>query len=308
MRWPVDKAFGIVPLWVTEAKISDRAVRLYALLSGLRDYGTDMATLGRNRLARDLNCSTDSLDRAKAELEEVGAISVVRVRSENGALGINAYKVHREHPDSRTGAATAVAAQERIGGVDAESVPSIDERSSSSGTNGVDPRAVRVPSGSEEGADHVVNVRARNGRGSCTCEGFKFRKECRHIPIARDMLGLSDLAKREPQRVGGKLVRSHEHDLTDEILAVFNEATGKRFAGVEWRRAIIGRIREHPELTLADHRRVIEQQMAAPWWKGDPTPAVIYGKGSVFDSALNGVARVRSGQENTKDDGFDAYN
>ncbi len=52
---------------------------------------------------------------------------------------------------------------------------------------------------------------------------------------------------------------------------------------------IVRRAREHPELTLEDHEGLIKVQFENPWWKGDPTPSVIYGNGRVFDRALNGA-------------------
>jgi hypothetical protein len=202
----------------------------------MRDYGTDMATVGRKLLSKKLRCSEDSLDRAKAELEKIGAITVER-RANGNQIPRNVYTIHRTHPDSRTDAAMPIAAQERLpdsrtGAAMYEST-SLDEKSSSSSKGG-----------------------------------------------------------KSPQQVAGKKVTVREHDLTDEILKAFNERSGKNFAGAEWRRAIIGRIREHPEVTLDRHREIIEQQFAAPWWKGDATPAVIYGNGKVFDRALNSIQAV----------------
>jgi hypothetical protein len=110
-----DEAFAITPLWVLESDASDRACRLYGLLSGMRDYGTDMATVGRKKLAKLLHCSEDSLDRAKAELEKLGAITVERgERVEGGAIPRNVYTIHRTRTATRTGAATPIAAQERL--------------------------------------------------------------------------------------------------------------------------------------------------------------------------------------------------
>lgn len=91
-QYHVDEAFGPVPLWLLRSKVSDRAVRLYALLSALSD-ATGVA-VGRKELANDLRCSLDSLDRAKTELEEVGAVTITRGHDENGGLARNAYAVH----------------------------------------------------------------------------------------------------------------------------------------------------------------------------------------------------------------------
>lgn len=114
-EYRVDEAFGPVPLWLTESKVSDRAVRLYALLSGMRDYGTDMATVGRKQLAKKMRCSDDSLDRAKAELEKEGAITVERgERGEGGQIPRNVYTIHRTSPATRKDAATPIPAGVRV--------------------------------------------------------------------------------------------------------------------------------------------------------------------------------------------------
>lgn len=107
---------------------------------------------------------------------------------------------------------------------------------------------------------------------------------------------------RAPLSVSAKKVSPAEHDLCDAILAAFNEATGKSFAGVEWRKKIILRIREHPELEAARHAEIIALQVEHPWWTGDPTPSVIYGNGATFDRALN---KVRGGPP--VDDGMDRF-
>lgn len=124
---------------------------------------------------------------------------------------------------------------------------------------------------------------SRSGGTGCPAQGGTEPEENRKSTSPTTSSG------RGPQSVDGKKVTAAEHDLTDGILAVLNEAMGKKFAGKEWRRAIIMRIREHPELTLAEHKGVIEFQVANPWWRGDPTPSVIYGRGDVFDRAMNSV-------------------
>lgn len=245
-EYRTDDAFAIVPMWLIESKVSDRALRLYSLLSGMRDYGTDMATVGRGLLASKLGCSADSLDRAKLELETVDAITVERGRATDGQIARNVYTIHRARPDSRTAdgsrthAATPLAAPERQG------VLIGDESSSSS-------------PGQKKGA----------------ADG------------------------RLPKTVGGKRVTSLEHDLVDALLGKFNERAGKRYAGREWREAIVRRIREHPDMPLVQHLAIIDTQFDHPWWKGDATPSVIWGNGRVFDRALNG-AKGSAGEDEGK--------
>lgn len=133
-EYRTDESFAMVPMWLIESKISNRALRLYALLSGMRDYGNDMATVGRKLLASKLDWSGDTLDRAKAELEKAGAISVERV-PRTGQIPMNVYTIHRVSPGTRKAAAQGskqVAAKVRVGGNAAETLPLMDESSSSS--------------------------------------------------------------------------------------------------------------------------------------------------------------------------------
>lgn len=238
-EYRTDEAFGPVPLWLLKLDISDRAVRLYALLSAERDYGTDMATLGRKKLAEQMRCSLDSLDRAKAELETVGAISVVR-GSENGSLAKNVYTIHRVSPGSRMGAATPLAAPER-------------------------------PS-------------SRTGAASS---------------LQSESSSSSKRAGRAPSQISGKRVTPAEEEFAVAVLAVFNEISGRKFASKEAIGKIVLRHREHPELSVDQHRALIKVQFEHPWWKGDPSPSVIYGNGDVFDRAVNGVRGVGN---NVRDD------
>jgi hypothetical protein len=76
------KAFGDqfapIPEWILlHPELSDRAVRLFGIL---QRHSTDAGGRipGRARLRELLGCSYDSLDRAKAELEQAGAITVVK--------------------------------------------------------------------------------------------------------------------------------------------------------------------------------------------------------------------------------------
>lgn len=84
-------------------------------------------------------------------------------------------------------------------------------------------------------------------------------------------------------RVGRLPVTDRERELSQQVLAVWNELAGQSMSSSDWTARIIGRIREHPELELADHRLVIEAALADPWWTGPPTPSVVYGNGALFE-------------------------
>lgn len=251
----VDESFGIVPGWLIDSKVSDRAIRLYALLSWMRDYGTDMATVGRKLLASKLGCSDDSLDRAKAELEQAGAISVERGRAEDGQIAKNIYTIHRISPGTRT-AAGRLPARGRVEGTGAARSPLVVESSSSSSSE-----------------QHPSPPR-RQGRA--------------------------------PTQIGGKRVTADEEAFALDVLGRFNEVSGRKFASKEALGKIILRHREHPELAAHEHEAIIREQFEHPWWRGDPSPSVIYGSGDVFDRALNGVRGADRG-DTLEDDELSQY-
>ena len=88
-----DATFAVVPTWVLAAAPS-RAVHLYAVLRRYADYGTGVAWPSRATLAADLSCSVDSVDRAIAALVQVGAVTVVHRRGDDGAPRSNLYRLH----------------------------------------------------------------------------------------------------------------------------------------------------------------------------------------------------------------------
>ena len=69
-----DVKWAQVPEWVIVAPISDRAVRLYALLAR-RANGDSQAFPSRGYLADNMACSRKSVDRALEELLGIGAIT-----------------------------------------------------------------------------------------------------------------------------------------------------------------------------------------------------------------------------------------
>jgi len=100
---------------------------------------------------------------------------------------------------------------------------------------------------------------------------------------------------RKPATVDGKPVTAREHDKADIILGIWNEYAQKPrpYSGVDYRRAIIMRCREHPEMDRHAHRAVIEKNFRNPWWD-EPTPNVIYGNSATFERAMNADERPTS--------------
>lgn len=119
---------------------------------------------------------------------------------------------------------------------------------------------------------------------------------------------------------GSKVTRA-EHELATLVLADFNRMAGTRVTldTREHLRLIVGRIREHPELELADFGRIIEANLADPWWDGRPSLNVIFSP-KVFSIAMergkewagsNGARPPKRGQQSLEDlvamaDRFDA--
>jgi len=69
-----DRRFAIIDEWILDLEISDRALRLYAVLSRYADKDTHKAFPSRLTLADCLRCSPKSVDRAIAELIDIGLL------------------------------------------------------------------------------------------------------------------------------------------------------------------------------------------------------------------------------------------
>jgi DNA-binding transcriptional MocR family regulator len=67
--------FAMVPEWVLDLPVSDRAIRLYAVL-GRYTNRAGQCWPSRETLARRLRCSPSSVDRAVKELVDAGALRV----------------------------------------------------------------------------------------------------------------------------------------------------------------------------------------------------------------------------------------
>jgi hypothetical protein len=104
-----DLRFAIVPEWVVDAQLSDKAFRLYTILAVHADFNSGHSTPGRKLLAERMGCSIDTVDRAKKELVRVGALTVKPRTTPRGDPTSNVYVLHRE-PPSRRAAATRTGA------------------------------------------------------------------------------------------------------------------------------------------------------------------------------------------------------
>jgi DNA-binding transcriptional MocR family regulator len=93
--------FAILPEWLLDAEVSDRAIRLYAILARYANTeGT--AYPSRTTLAERMRCSVDTVDRAMKELVTTGAVEVEAAYTESGDRDVNRYTVlvvrHKRDP------------------------------------------------------------------------------------------------------------------------------------------------------------------------------------------------------------------
>lgn len=89
-----DIRFSILPDWVIKAPVSDRAVRIYAVLAGFADNETLTAFPSRGLIAKRVNTSVKSVDRALKELLDIGAIESEK-RVKDGVYQSSLYTVKR---------------------------------------------------------------------------------------------------------------------------------------------------------------------------------------------------------------------
>jgi hypothetical protein len=95
-----DLRFSMIPAWLLASSVSDKAVRLYGVLAGYADAETGQAYPGRTLLSKRLDCSTKTVDRAVAELAQIGAIRKQQ-RVKDGFYQSSLYTVVRIDPASQ---------------------------------------------------------------------------------------------------------------------------------------------------------------------------------------------------------------
>lgn len=85
--------FEMVPHWLLDTEVSSHAIRLYLVL---RRHGNDRGVCfpGRKRLANQLRVSTSTIDRARSELSDAGAICYRTRLGKDGDYTSNEYHVH----------------------------------------------------------------------------------------------------------------------------------------------------------------------------------------------------------------------
>ena len=90
--------FAIIPEWVLHADISSNAVRLYGVLNRFAN-SRGHAWPSRKTIAELMRVSVATVDRAKDELVEVGALTVEPRTTPSGDPSSNLYIIHTSYVD-----------------------------------------------------------------------------------------------------------------------------------------------------------------------------------------------------------------
>ena len=94
-----DVYFAIVPEWVILSDVSSNAVRLYAILNRYAN-SQGHAWPSRKTLADAMKCSTATVDRARDELVEIRAMTVIPRKTDAGDPTSNLYILHTAPVDT----------------------------------------------------------------------------------------------------------------------------------------------------------------------------------------------------------------
>jgi hypothetical protein len=235
--------FGRVPTWLLDAPVSDRAVRLFALLTRYADR-EGRGFPGRRALAERLHCSVDSIDRALRELVAAGAVRVEErwdVAGAGGQLTNDYYLVeHRQAeedpgrtdatPPSRTGAASPSRAEAAPPAAPLRLLREREPEERKPGANETPPsfprrgRGELVPDAIPAQADHILDAWAA-----------AYRDRTGHEPTVRATRQLT----REVRRLLGE-ERSAEA-LREAALLLVGDTLGARLLESRVDRVLMGR-------------------------------------------------------------------
>lgn len=257
-RWPdpIGEEYVSVPvaLWRHQRalKLDDGDVRLLEALEHFRrGDGASPVYPSQETLADLCAVSVDTIERRVRKLREHGYLEVERRAIKSGKR-VNHY--------TRRGLDQALRELE---------VARLEQEAN--------PAAVR---GSQEGGDPAAV------RGSATANPAPMRATnpaAMRVTNPAPMRGEVETGETE----AGKHTQPRARELALEVLRVFNELASTKFSGEGHVRQIEAVVAARGDLTLEDHRGVIERNLRAPWWSGPPSPAVIYKSLEQFERALH---------------------
>jgi AcrR family transcriptional regulator len=87
-----------------------------------------------------------------------------------------------------------------------------------------------------------------------------------------------------PRRRGRSKPDEQEMAMVAAIVEECNRLWGKRFSPQAHADYIARRIRRFPDVTLDEHIAIVQRASANPWWRGEPSPRVIYSRDDLFDA------------------------
>jgi hypothetical protein len=87
-------AFQQIPNWVFESEVTATAIKLYLVLRKNGDNKRGTSYWSRRKLAEQLGTSPNTMDRAKKELIEMGALCQINRKNKDGDWTSNLYHVH----------------------------------------------------------------------------------------------------------------------------------------------------------------------------------------------------------------------
>ena len=90
-----DLAFSLIPEWLLDSQVSDKAIRLYCLLHRYADNQTHECFPSIKTLARRAHCTARTVQRALDELVELGAVKKKPRHSVSGGVTSNLYVLKR---------------------------------------------------------------------------------------------------------------------------------------------------------------------------------------------------------------------
>ena len=87
--------------------------------------------------------------------------------------------------------------------------------------------------------------------------------------------------------VNRKVVSDEELALAAVVVSLFNSSAGTELSVDAHLTPIVGRIREKPDYTEAQFRKIVEAVFAGEhWWTGPPTPKIIFGNPAIFEQSI----------------------
>ena len=253
-RWPgkLGRKYVQIPLALLRHAdhlgLDDGAVRLLVAMESFRRGGEDEAVFPSQETLADLcGCSVSQIERRVAKLRKLALIEVVR--EERGGRRRNRYTRH---------------------GLGARLVEL--EESYPSRARGSDPPSYPAPT-------------RDSGRDLPRTDAGPYPASTR----APYPASTRDEVEAVEEEAGKKTHNTARRaDLPSRILSFFNEQFEGQYGIEKWLDLIAARIEENPDLDFEAHTRIVRTvREGDAWWKGAPSPRIIYGKAETFERALH---------------------